>query len=62
MYDIHKCLVFNQFRSATFEIGEVLESVMYEIRLKRRIATRGGKGNQPLNIKKAVDRPILKLG
>ena len=33
-----------------------------KIRLKRRIATRSGKGNQPLNIKTAVERPILKLG
>ncbi len=44
--------------------NEVLESVMCEvvrIRLKRRIATRSGKGNQPLVIKTAVE-PILKLG
>ena len=33
-----------------------------EIRLKRRIATRSGKGIQPLNIKTAVEWPILKLG
>ncbi len=33
-----------------------------KIRLIRRIATRSGKGNQPLNIKTAVERPILKLG
>ena len=33
-----------------------------KIRLKRRIATRSGKGNQPLNIKKGVEWPILKLG
>ena len=33
-----------------------------QIRLKRRIATRSGKGNWPLNIKTAVERPILKLG
>ena len=33
-----------------------------KIRLKRRIATRTGKGNQPLNIKPAVEWPILKLG
>ncbi len=32
------------------------------IRLKRRIVTRSGKGNQPLNIKIAIERPILKLG
>ena len=34
-----------------------------KIRLKIRIAPRSGKGNQPpLNIKTAVERPILKLG
>ena len=32
-----------------------------KIRLKRRIETRSGKGNQPLNIKTAIERPILKL-
>ena len=44
---------------------EALESVMCDvikIRLKRRIATRSGIGNQPLNIKTAVEQPILKLG
>ena len=47
------------------DLLEALESVMCDvikIRLKRRIATRSGKGNQPLNIKTAVERPILKLG
>ncbi len=33
-----------------------------KIRLKRRIATRSGKGNQSINIKTAVERPVLKLG
>ena len=33
-----------------------------EIRPKRRIASRSGKGNQPLNIKTAVELPLLKLG
>ena len=33
-----------------------------KIRLKNRIATRRGKGNQPLYIKSVVKRPILKLG
>ena len=33
-----------------------------KIRLRRRIATRSGKENQTLNIKTAVERPILKLG
>ena len=33
-----------------------------KIRLKRWIATRSGKGNQPLNIKTDVEQPILKLG
>ncbi len=32
-----------------------------KIRLKIRIATKSGKGNQPLNIKTAVERLILKL-
>ncbi len=44
---------------------EVLESVICDvinISLKRRIATRSGKGNQPINIKTAIERPILKLG
>ena len=46
-------------------ISEALESVMFDvikIRLKRRIATRSEKGNQPLNIKTALGGPILKLG
>ena len=33
-----------------------------KMRLKRRIATRSWKGNQPLNIKTALELPILKLG
>ncbi len=33
-----------------------------KIRPKSRIATRSGKGNQPLNIKTAVVWPISKLG
>ena len=34
-----------------------------KILLERRIATRSGKGNQPLNIKTAVrERPIFNLG
>ena len=32
-----------------------------KIGLKRRDATRSGKGNQPLNIKTDVERSILKL-
>ena len=32
-----------------------------KIRQKRRIATRSGKGNQLLNIKTAVERPILRI-
>ncbi len=35
---------------------------LIKIRLKRIIATRNVKGNQLLNIKIAVERPILKLG
>ncbi len=44
---------------------EALESFVcdvIEIQIKTRIAKRSGKGNQPLNIKTAVERPILKLG
>ncbi len=44
---------------------EELVSVMCDvikIRLKRSIASRSGKGNQPLNIKTAVERLILNLG
>ncbi len=40
------------------------ESLMLDViikRLKRKLATRSGKGNQPLNIKTAVEQPILKL-
>ncbi len=33
-----------------------------KLRLKRKIATRNGKGNQPLNIKTDVERPILNIG
>ncbi len=33
-----------------------------KIRLKKRDESRSGKENQPLNIKTAVERPILKLG
>ena len=36
--------------------------VVIKIRLKIRIAARSGKGNQPLNIKTAKERPISKLG
>ena len=32
-----------------------------KIHLKRRDGTRSEKGNQPLNIKTAVERPVLKL-
>ena len=44
---------------------EALGSVMCDvikIHLQRRIATRSGKENQPIDIKTAVERPILKLG
>ncbi len=47
------------------DYSDALKSVMCDIikiRLKRRIASRSGKENQPLNIKTAVERPILKLG
>ena len=45
-------------------IKEALDSVMCDvikICIKVRIVTRSGKGNQPLNIKTAVEMPILKL-
>ena len=45
--------------------GEALESAMCDvikIRLKRRNATRSGKGNKPQNIKSVVEMPFLKLG
>ena len=45
--------------------NEAMESVMCDvikIRLKRRYATRSGKGNQLLNIRTAVEGPVLKLG
>ncbi len=35
---------------------------LIKIRPKRRITTRTGKGNKPLNIKTDVELPILKLG
>ncbi len=44
---------------------EALEIVMCDvikIHLEGRIATRSGKANQPLNIKTALELPILKLG
>ncbi len=37
-------------------------SCVKKIRLKRRIAMRSGKGNNPLNIKTAVELQIWKLG
>ncbi len=45
-------------------LNEAMESVMCDVikmRLKSRDATRSEKGNQPLNIKPTVERPILKL-
>ena len=45
------------------EILKALESGMCDvikIRQKRSYATRSGKGNQPLNIKTAVERSIFK--
>ncbi len=44
---------------------EDLESVLCDViktSLKRRIATRSGRGNLPLNIKTAVEQSVLKLG
>ena len=45
--------------------SEALESGMCDvikIRIQRMDATRSRKGNQPLDIKTSVERPILKLG
>ncbi len=58
-----KCTKFIYFK--TYNKFEALESGMCEvmkIRLKRRIVARSGRGNQLLDIKTAVERPILKLG
>ncbi len=58
LMDIPRIVWFVQLRSAG-----ALESAMCDfikISLKRRIATRTGKENQPLSIKTAVERPILK--
>ncbi len=55
----------NMSRSNWLELLEALESGMcnvIKIRLKSKDATRYGKGNQPLNIKTAVEWPFLKLG
>ncbi len=45
-----------------FKALESFMSDVIKICPKRRIATRSREGNQPLNIKTAVERPILKLG
>ena len=45
-----------------FKNHEALESVMCDVikkSLKIRIATRSGKGTQPLNTRTAAERPIL---
>ncbi len=60
----HYSIIVNDFRfivddSIPVQMYEALESVMCDvikIRLKIRIATRSGKGNQPLNIKTAIER------
>ncbi len=44
------------------EALEIVICDVIKIRLKRMDATRSEKGNQPLNIKTAVKRPISKLG
>ncbi len=49
-------------QSAKIEALEIVMCDVIRIRLNRRISTRSGKGNQPLNIKTVVERPILKLG
>ena len=53
------------FKRLIVKFNEAQESVMCDvmkIRLKRRIAAKSWKGNQPLNIKTDVELPILKLG
>ncbi len=55
----------NSFVRISVGNREALESVIRDvikIRLNRRIATRSGEGNQPLNIKTVVERPISKQG
>ena len=72
--NIHKYVVWDYFVLFLILIlhpklqsyfSEAPESVMCDvikIRLKRRIATRSGKENQPLDIKTAVEWPIFNLG
>ncbi len=67
---IFKTIAASATCTANFDIDcadmdEALESDMCDvinIRLKRRLATRSGKGNQQLYIKTAIERPILRLG
>ncbi len=57
------CIIKNLLH--TWQFVEVLKSVICDvikIRVRRRDATINRKGNQPLNIKTGVERPILKLG
>ncbi len=67
IYDI-SFETFNSFSSVlTPPIfnAEALENVMCDVKktcLKGRYATKSGNVNQPLNIKTAVDRSVLKLG
>ncbi len=64
--DGHLILYSGHESQHMYGVEEALKSVLCDvikIRLKRRIATRSGKGNQPLNNKSAVvEWPILKLG
>ena len=48
-------------RNTNLEALEKFICDVIKIRLKRRDATRSGKETQPLNIKTAVEQPILKL-
>ncbi len=63
-----RCDLKIQLQDMYFLLLKILsaaESVMcvdIKMRPKRTIPTRSGKGNQPLNIKTAVEQPILKLG
>ncbi len=55
-------IILNFHWTDKFEALESFLCDVIKIRLKRRDTTRSGKGNQPLNIKTAVEWPILKLG
>ena len=55
-------MIFLNLRCKMWKRWKVACVTSSKILLKRRIATRSGKGNQPLDIKTAVELPIFKLG